>query len=60
MNCTVLPIIGFPPLALIVAPIMSVDVVGSLVLDTAFLPIDLIVDDTEVYVSDACKLDWSK
>ncbi|ALR91683.1 YceK/YidQ family lipoprotein [Vibrio alginolyticus] len=56
MNCTVLSIIGFPPLALIVAPIMSVDVVGSLVLDTAFLPVDLLVEDTDVDVSDLCEI----
>ncbi len=60
VSCTVISIIGFPPLALVVAPIMSLDVVGSLVLDTAFLPVDLLVEDTDVYVSSACEFDWSK
>lgn len=59
-NCTVISILAFPPLALVVAPIMSVEVVGSLVLDTVFLPVDLLVEDTDVDVQDLCEFHWSR
>lgn len=58
-NCTVVSILAFPPLALVVAPVMAVEVVGSLALDTVFLPIDLMSDETDVYLSNACEMHYS-
>ena len=43
--CNVLALIGMPPLIVVSLPLTLLDIAGSLLLDTLFLPVDLLVED---------------
>ena len=47
------------PLAFIVnLPITTLDMIGSFIVDTALLPIDIVIDDTDVHVERLCTFRW--
>ena len=47
------------PLTFIVnLPITTLDMIGSFIVDTALLPIDIVIDDTDVHVERLCTFRW--
>ena len=49
------PLVSGKPLSLIYAPITLWDMLGSSIVDTALLPVDLLVKDTNVIVKRRCQ-----
>lgn len=60
VECSAVAFIGFPPAVLVTIPIGIVDIMGSAILDTILLPIDLAIEESDKRKQGICHTDWSK
>lgn len=58
-ECNILALLTFIPAPLVLLPISTVDVIGSLVVDTVLLPIDLIANNEKRGKQSLCHINIS-
>lgn len=60
VECSAVAFIGFPPALLVTVPIGILDIMGSAILDTILLPIDLALEGSEKRKQGICHANWSQ
>ena len=59
-ECSFAAFLSFPPAVLVTIPIGIVDIMGSAILDTILLPLDLAIEESDIRKQGICHIDWSK
>ena len=57
-DCTMAALLTFPPAVIVTAPVSLFDILTSVVGDTLFLPLDLLMEDDGWGNDSLCHLDW--
>ncbi|UIP26740.1 YceK/YidQ family lipoprotein [Photobacterium sp. TLY01] len=57
-ECNVYALLAFPPIVIVTIPLSVVDIVTSAALDTALLPLDLILEDNGNHKTSFCHMSW--
>ena len=59
-ECSFAALLSFPPAVLVTIPLGIVDIMGSAILDTILLPLDLAIEESDTTKQGICHIDWSK